>query len=131
MTTDKTLPVVAWLYPDGKKVLENEGCGQVYLLEQVFRILPHEAGQPLADHAEASARIAELEAQVAELRAAFGKHVRELFHVRDSSQVQALRQALWDAYVQHPEGTIGHMAGKLQYENAIAAIDAAMEEKGK
>ena len=72
-----------------------------------------------------------------ENREALCEYVNELLAARAASPqpqdglVQALTQALWDAYVQYPEGTVGYLAGVAQYEAAIAAIDAAMEEKGK
>jgi hypothetical protein len=68
MSADKELPVVAWMTKESKRRLarggNSKGSVPVHRQQSVTAMLP------LADHARASARIAELEQQLEQARKA-------------------------------------------------------------
>jgi len=117
------LPVVAWLYRDGERALDAEGCGLVYQLEQVFRILPHEEGRPLADHDAASAQIEALRQRVAELESALDKA---------RACILLDRTTLADSHMDPATNQVDEdgQAGLDEYDEVLAAIDSARSNTG-
>jgi septal ring factor EnvC (AmiA/AmiB activator) len=149
------LPVVAWLYRDGARSLTEHGFGSVYLQKQVFAILPHEDGRPLADHAAALSRIRSIQAEVERMKtekrglAAERKKLRQLLSMMDDTimttrheverlraalvnaraRIQDDRQEVWACHVDPYTGRVTNQDGAewlAEYDDVLRTIDDAM-----